>query len=96
MTAQLDIFTGAVSERRSFEADALGFLIAYAKRHQGQPFSSEDVTLAALQAGLAPIDMRSWGAVFTQAAREGCIRRSDVLFRRVLGNGTLAPGWIGV
>lgn len=96
--SQLDIFTGEATAAAPsrFEADALGFLIAYAKRRPGQSFSAEDVTLAALQSGLAPVELRSWGAVFVQAAREGYIRRSDVLFRRSLGNGTLAPGWVGV
>lgn len=94
--SQLDIFTGAADTRSAFEQDAMGFLIAFAKRSKGQSFSAEQVTLAALEAGLAPVEMRSWGAVFTQAAREGYIRRSDVLYRRVMGNGTLAPGWTGV
>jgi len=31
----------------------------------------------------------------TLAAREGYIRRSDVLFPRSMGNGSLAPGWVG-
>jgi len=41
-------------------------------------------------------EQRSWGAVFTQAAREGYLRRSDVLFSSSFGNGSLAPGWVGV
>lgn len=94
MSAQLDIFTGAADTRSDFEADALGFLIAYAKRSKGQPFSAEDVTLAAAASGIAPVDLRHWGTVFVQAARDGHIRRSDVLYRRAMGNGTLAPGWV--
>lgn len=96
MSAQLDIFTGAADARSGFEQDALGFLIAYAKRRKGQSFSAEDVTLAAASSGLSPVDLRQWGTVFSQAAREGYIRRSDVLYRRAMGNGTLAPGWVGV
>lgn len=57
--------------------------------------SSEHVTLAALDAGISFQEMRSWGSVFTQAAKDGYIRRSDVLFSRSMGNGSLAPGWVG-
>jgi hypothetical protein len=80
----------------SFEQDAYGFLIAYAARCKGQPFCAEDVTLAALDAGLAPKELRAWGAVFQQAAKDGYIRRSEVLFRRSMGNSSLAPGWVGI
>ena len=93
---QLDIFTGRPDRALCSGSDGLGFRIAYAKGHRGQSFSAEDVTLAALDAGLAPMDLRSWGAIFAQAAREGYIRRSEVLFRRSMGNGSLAPGWVGV
>lgn len=95
MKTQMEIFGGTCTAR-SFEHDAMGFLLAYAKRHKGRAFSAEDVTLAAVDAGLSPMDLRSWGTVFAQAARDGFIRRSDVLFRRVMGNGTLSPGWVGV
>lgn len=91
---QLDIFTGERSTVRSFEQDAYGFLLAYARRAKGRAFCAEDVTLAALEAGVAPMDLRSWGTVFVQAAREGHIRRSEVLFRRSMSNGTLRPGWV--
>lgn len=94
MTQQVDLFGDPV---RSFETDAYGFLIAYAKRMRGQSFCAEDVTLAALESGISPVsDLRAWGAIFSQAARDGFIRRSDVLFRRSLGNGALAPGWTGI
>lgn len=95
MKTQLDIFSGRACTARNFEQDAMGFLLAYAKRHKGRAFSAEDVTLAAVDAGLSPIDLRSWGTVFAQAAKDGFIRRSDVLFKRSMGNGTLAPGWVG-
>lgn len=95
MTAQLNIF-GEAEAPRSFEQDAYGFLIAYAKRSRGIPFCAEDVTLAALDCGLAPVDLRRWGSIFSQAARDGFIRRSEVLFSRSRGNGSLAPGWVGV
>lgn len=81
---------------RNFDQEALGFLIAFACKHRGYPFSAEHVTLAAVEAGIAPDDMRSWGAIFTQAARDGHIRRSKALFHRSMGNGTLAPGWIAI
>jgi hypothetical protein len=66
---QLDIFSGGASTARSFETDAMGFLLAYAKRSQGRPFSAECVTMAASEAGLAPVDLRAWWTVFAQAAR---------------------------
>lgn len=91
---QTDLF-GSPVVQRSFEQDALGFLIRFARNARG-PFSSEDVTLAARDAGVFPDDLRAWGSIFAQAAREGYIRRSDVLFPRSMGNGSLAPGWVGV
>lgn len=96
MTAQLNIFGGEPEPVRCFEQDAYGFLIAYAARNKGVAFSAEDVTLAALESGLAPVDLRRWGSIFSQAARDGYIRRSEVLFQRSRGNGSLAPGWVGV
>lgn len=90
--AQTDLFGGPAPRR--FDEDALGFLIRFARKHKGQPFSSEHVTLAALKRGIAPQDLRAWGAIFTQAARDGHIRRSEVLFQRSMGNGSLTPGWI--
>lgn len=91
----LDLF-GEAPQRRDTTVDALGFLVKYAKLSKGQPFSSEDVTLAAMAVGIFFDDARSWGAVFIQAAKEGYIRRSEVLFRRAMGNGSLAPGWVAV
>ena len=93
--SQHDLFGAAPAPRR-FDQDALGFLISFARKHKGQPFSAEQVTLAAMDLGIAPPDLRAWGSIFTQAARDGHIRRSDVLFSRSLGNGSLSPGWVGV
>lgn len=93
--AQPDLFGGSTATR-SFDQDALGFLISFARKSKGQPFSAEQVTLAAMDRGIAPPDLRAWGSIFTQAARDGHIRRSDVLFSRSLGNGSLSPGWISV
>jgi hypothetical protein len=95
MKSQTDLF-GSVVVPVPLEHDALGFLIKYARKMRGQSFSSEHVTLAAIDAGIVFQEMRSWGSVFTQAAREGYIRRSDVLFSRSMGNGSLSPGWTGV
>lgn len=94
-TSQHDLF-GAAPAPRSFDKDALGFLIAYARKHKGRPFSAEHVTLAAQEKGIEPEDLRAWGAIFQQAARDRHIRRSDVLFHRAMGNRTLAPGWIAI
>lgn len=91
---QIDLFGGAPVPRR-FDQDAMGFLIAFARRHTG-PFSSEQVTLAAVDAGIAPEDLRSWGSIFQQAARDGHIRRSETLFARSMGNGSLSPGWVAI
>ena len=76
--------------------DALGFLISFARKMRGQSFSSEQVTISAEAKGIAFQEKRAWGAVFTQAARDGHIRRSDVLYARAMGNGSLSPGWTGV
>lgn len=83
-------------EGQSTSQDALGFLIDFAKYYRGEPFNSEMVTQAAADVGIVFADARAWGAVFITAAKEGYIRRSEVLFARNFGNGTLAPGWIGV
>lgn len=95
MIQQMSIF-GGFETVKSFEQDAYGFLVAYAKRMRGESFCSEDVTLAAKEAGIAPRDLRAWGSIFTQAARDGYIRRSERLFSRSMGNGSLAPGWVGL
>lgn len=78
---------------KSFEDDAYSFLVKFAKRKRGHSFSAEQVTLAALKKGIAAPDMRNWGPVFRAVAADGYIRRSEVLFPRSMGNGTLSPGW---
>jgi hypothetical protein len=80
----------------NFEQDSIGFLKSFAKRCKGRPFSAEQVTLAAIKKGIAPADLRAWGKVFAIAAREGYIRRSNVAFKRSMGNGTLTLGWVGL
>lgn len=74
----------------------MGFLIRFARKKKGKPFCAEDVTVAAVAEGIAPPDLRAFGKVFSQAARDGYIRRSTVLFRRSMGNGSLTPGWVGL
>jgi hypothetical protein len=76
-----------------FNKDALGYLINYSRK-AGKPFSAEDVTLSAISDGIAPPDLRQWGKVFSQAARDGYIRRAGVAFKRSMGNGTLTFGWV--
>lgn len=78
------------------DVDALGFLINFARKHKGKAFSPEEVTLGALEKGICFADLRAWGGVFAQAAREGYIRRSEQLFPRTMSNGSLRPGWIGL
>ena len=79
-----------------FDKDGMGFLLRFIRKTKGQPFAAESVTLAAQAAGVAPDDLRSWGKVFSQAAREGYIGRCDTPFRRVMGNGTLTLGWVAI
>ena len=93
MTTQPDMFGSPAGKT---DTDALGFLIKFARKMRGQSFSSEQVTLSAIDAGIVFAEMRAWGAVFTQAARDGHIRRSSVLYARAMGNGSLSPGWTGV
>lgn len=95
MNIQTNLFD-APAPALSVDQDALGFLIKFAGNHRGESFSSEQVTLSAMDAGVVFPDMRSWGSIFTQAARDGVIQRSDVLFSRSMGNGSLSPGWTGV
>lgn len=82
-------------KKPSFENDGYGYLLKYARKQKGKPFSAEDVTLSAMEKGIAPQDLRVWGRMFQQAARDGYIRRSSVAFRRDMGNGTLTLGWVG-
>jgi hypothetical protein len=76
--------------------DAFGFLVKFARRMRGKAFSPEAVTVSAMEKGVGFADARAWGPVFVQAAREGHIRRSTELFPRVMSNGSLRPGWIGL
>lgn len=78
------------------QVDPLTFLIRFAKKKRGQAFSPEEVTLTADRYGVRLRDGRAWGAVFTQAAREGYIRRSNELFSRTTSNGSVRPGWIAL
>jgi len=80
----------------SFEKDALGFLIKFAQTSHGKSFCSEDVTLTAIDKGIAPEDLRSWGKIFAQAARDGYIRRSNTVHIRSMGNYTKTLGWVAI
>ena len=77
-----------------FDKDGYGFLLKFVRKTKGRPFCSEEVTLAAIKAGIAPPDLLHWGKIFTQAAKDGYISRCDVPFRRTLGHGTLTLGWV--
>ena len=79
-----------------FEKDGYGFLLSFVRKTKGRPFSAEAVTLAAIKNGVAPEDLRAWGKVFLQAARDGSIARCDTAFRRTMGNGTLTLGWVAI
>jgi len=54
------------------------------------------VTLAALQAGVVPHDLRRWGGVFQQAARDRVICRSPRVLSRAMGHGALTLGWVAL
>lgn len=90
---QPDLFGAPAMTVDRFEQDAMGFLLAYAKRAGAKSFSAEEVTLAAMQKGITSSDLRHWGPIFNQAAKDGAIVRSGETYRRVMGNGTLALGW---
>ncbi len=76
----------------TFPSRALAFLREFA-RWRTQPFSAEDVTDAAAEAGIHAGEQRAWGAIFQRAARAGVIRRSSALFPRRYGHGTESRGW---
>ncbi|MDE3021946.1 MAG: hypothetical protein KGI54_08810 [Pseudomonadota bacterium] len=78
----------------NFEKDALGFLIRFAQLSHGKPFCSEDVTLSAIDRGIAPPDLRHWGKIFNQAAKDGYIRRSNTVHSRSMGHSTKTLGWV--
>lgn len=85
-----------INERDKFSKDAMGYLLKWIKKNGKRPFSAEEVTMSALLDGVAPKDLRHWGGVFQQAARDGYIRRSDKAFRRSMGNSTLTLGWVAI
>jgi len=76
--------------------DPLTFLIRYARKKRGKAFSPEEVTLQADRHGVQMSDLRAWGGIFAQAAREGHITRSTELFSRTTSNGSVRPGWIAL
>lgn len=89
------VFSAAKAKEKEmdFDKDGYGFLLKFVRSTRRQPFAAEDVTLAAQRVGIAPPDLRNWGKLFVQAAKDGYIVRVDVPFRRALGNGTLTLGW---
>lgn len=96
MSAQAPLFSDVPGPYQSFEKDAYGFLLGFVRSMKGRSFSAEMVTLAAVEARIVPRDLRAWGRLFTRAHREGYIRRSAEPFKRSMGNGTMALGWIAV
>ena len=82
-----------MKKAKSFEEDGLGFLISFAKKTKG-PWPAEYCTLEAQSKGIAPKDMRHWGTLFQQAAKDGYIRRVPVPFQREMGHGSLTLGWV--
>lgn len=78
----------------SFEKDGYGYLLKFIHKQKGKPFSAEDVTLSAIEKGIAPADLRVWGKMFAQASRDGYIRRSSYVCARSMGHGSLTLGWV--
>ena len=85
-------FEAAQRRDETFGARAYAFLCAFARNRYG-PFTGEDVTDAAAEAGIHAGEQRAWGSVFQRAARDGVIRRSSALFRRRFGHGSPTLGW---
>jgi hypothetical protein len=81
---------------KNFDKDSMGYLLKFARKSKGRPFCAEQVTMSAESEGITSGDKRHWGAVFTQAARDGYIARCDTPFRRVMGNGTITLGWVAI
>ena len=73
---------------------ALGCVIFYAKCVRGHAFSPEEVIAYGKQLGIEFSDQRAWGPIFTQAARQCWIRKSQELFSRASSNRSMRPGWI--
>lgn len=88
-----DLFGDPITTDRDF----YGFLVRFAQRMRGEVFGAEEVTTAAVEAGVLPVDaMRSTGPHFVRAAKEGYIKRADAWYCRQMGNGTQARAWVGV
>ena len=85
-------FDAAQRRDETFGSRAYVFLCAFARNRYG-PFSGEDVTDAAAEAGIHTAERRAWGAIFQRAARARVIRRSSALFRRRFGHGSPTLGW---
>ena len=79
---------------KTFDRDALGFLLAFIQKAKGQPFCAEHVSMAAEAAGIVSSDRRHWGRVFLTARNDGHIRRSTAIFARAMGHNTLTLGWV--
>ena len=69
-----------------FGARALEFIRMFVAAQPG-PVAGEDITLAARQAGIRPLDDRAFGAVYAKATRLGYIKVAGYC-PRVRGHGT--------
>lgn len=76
----------------STTTDARSVLEQWVRRNR-EAFSPEEVIVYARDRGVAFDDDRAWGAVFSQAAKDGLIRQAG-LFRRSTSNGSVRPGWV--
>jgi hypothetical protein len=76
-----------------FERDAHALLKQFVDEHDS-PFCAEAFTQFCLGQGVVPKDLRAFGKIFQQAARQGIIQRSYQPFKREFGHGSLAFGWV--
>ncbi len=74
-----------------FTGAARAYLEGFA-RQRAEAFSPEEVVERAAADGIVAHDPRSWGRIFSDAARDGLIRRAG-LFARRTSNGSIRPGW---
>ena len=79
---------------KTFDKDALGFLLKFVRGTKGQPFAAEHVSMAAEAKGIVSSDRRHWGRVFVSARNAGHIARCDAVFPRSMGHNSLTLGWV--
>lgn len=72
--------TRAEADEPGFVEKARAFIVAYLHKHG--PTSSEDITDAAIAAGIVPDEMRAFGPVYRGLSRDRVIVRTGTCQRR--------------